>query len=69
MSHRPFTQEEVFQHLINIEENRALGMRVHTACRQAGITDTTYYNWRKRFGVTSLNSARTLAVLPNRLQK
>ena len=26
------------------------GIDVPTACRSAGVSDATYYNWRKRFG-------------------
>ena len=33
-----------------IELSLASGSSVETACRSAGISDATYYNWRKRYG-------------------
>ena len=33
-----------------IEVHLAGGMDVPTACRTAGISDATYYTWRKKFG-------------------
>ena len=33
-----------------VELSLASGSSVETACRSAGISDATYYNWRKRYG-------------------
>ena len=51
MSHRHFPSEKRFELLMKIEESRSNGLPVHTACRKAGVTDTTYYKWRKEFSV------------------
>lgn len=32
-----------------IEDSRANGVRVFKACRDAGVTDTTYYRWKEQF--------------------
>ena len=36
--------------LRQIELSLASGSDVATACRSAGVSDATYYNWRKRYG-------------------
>ena len=36
--------------LRQIELSLASGNDVATACRSAGVSDATYYNWRKRYG-------------------
>jgi transposase-like protein len=36
--------------LREIEVHLAGGSDVGTACRSVGISDATYYNWRKTFG-------------------
>lgn len=59
MPRKPFSDEEVFERLVRIEEHRANGIRVHTACRMAGVTDTTYYIWRRRLGVAAQKAAKT----------
>ncbi len=33
-----------------IELSLSSGTDVPTACRAAGVSDATYYNWRKKFG-------------------
>ena len=50
----------------------ASGIDVPTACRSAGISDGTYYNWRKRFGGmgrSQLSEFKTLEKENNRLKK
>jgi len=49
MSSKRYSNEQKIQLLQQIEIHRAIGGGIHTACRAAGITDTTYYNWRKMF--------------------
>ena len=42
--------EDILNLLREIELALASGNDVATACRSVGISDATYYNWRKRFG-------------------
>ena len=42
--------------LRQIELSLASGSDVASACRSAGVSDATYYNWRKRYGVESILS-------------
>ena len=42
--------EVVLKLLREIELEPTVGDNVATTCRGVGISDATYYNWRKRFG-------------------
>ena len=50
MARKRHSDEDVLKLLREIEVHLASGCDVATACRSAGISDATYYNWRKRFG-------------------
>ena len=50
----------------------ASGSDVPSACRSVGISDATYYNWRKRFGgmgKSQLSELRSLEKENARLKK
>ncbi|MEM9048702.1 MAG: transposase [Pseudomonadota bacterium] len=42
--------EDILRLLREIELSLAAGSDVTSACRSAGVSDATYYTWRKRFG-------------------
>jgi putative transposase len=50
MARKRHSDEDILKLLREIELNLTSGSDVRTACRAAGISDATYYNWRKRFG-------------------
>ena len=50
MARKRFSEEDIISLLRQIELELAAGSDVPTACRSAGISDATYYNWRKRYG-------------------
>ena len=50
MARKRYSDEDCLKILREIEVHLAGGMDIPTACRSAGISDATYYNWRKRFG-------------------
>lgn len=50
MARKRHSDEDILKLLREIELALASGHDVATACRSAGISDATYYNWRKRFG-------------------
>ena len=50
MARKRHSDEDILKLLREIELNLASGSDVATACRAVGISDPTYYNWRKRFG-------------------
>ncbi|MEL7104782.1 MAG: transposase [Pseudomonadota bacterium] len=50
MARKRHSDEDVLKLLREIEVKLAGGSDVASACRSVGISDATYYNWRKRFG-------------------
>jgi len=42
--------EDILNLLREIEVKLPAGSDVQSACRGVGVSDATYYNWRKRFG-------------------
>ena len=50
MARKRFSDEDILNLLRQIELSLASGSDVATACRSAGASDATYYNWRKRYG-------------------
>ena len=50
MARKRHSDEEVLRLLREIEVNLHGGMDVVSACRKAGVSDKTYYVWRKKFG-------------------
>jgi len=50
MARKRYSDEDILKLLREIELNLASGNDVPTACRSAGISDATYYTWRKKFG-------------------
>ncbi len=50
MARKRYSDEDILKLLREIELNLATGNDVASACRSVGISDATYYNWRKRFG-------------------
>lgn len=50
MARKRFSDEDILNLLRQIELSLASGSDIRTACRSAGVSDATYYNWRKRYG-------------------
>jgi transposase-like protein len=50
MARKRHSDEDILKLLREIEVRLASGSDVSTACRSAGISDVTYYTWRKKFG-------------------
>jgi transposase-like protein len=50
MARKRYSDEDCLKLLREIELQLAAGSDVGTACRSAGISDATYYTWRKKFG-------------------
>ena len=57
------TPEQIVNVLRQIEVAVANGKTMPAACREAGITDQTYYRWRKEFGGLKLDQAKRLKEL------
>ena len=50
MARKRYNEEDILRLLREIEVHLHGGMDVVSACRTAGISDKTYYGWRKRYG-------------------
>ena len=50
MARKRHSDEDILKLLREIEVKLAAGSDVQSACRGVGISEATYYNWRKRFG-------------------
>lgn len=58
--HRP---EQIVKLLREAEAKLSQGQTVDEVCRQLGISDATYYNWRKQYGQMKLDQVKQLKAL------
>ncbi len=54
-----FTEEQIIRVLKEVEA----GQSIHEVCRKHGITDTTYYNWKNKYGGMTVSEAKRLKAL------
>jgi transposase-like protein len=50
MARKRYTAEEIIGHLRTVEIDLGKGSAVPEACRKLGITEQTYYRWKKESG-------------------
>lgn len=50
LARKRYSDEDILKLLREIELKLADGNNMRLACRSDGISDATYYNWRRRFG-------------------
>ena len=50
MARKRYKEEDILRLLREIEVLLNSGMDVASACRQAGVSDKTYYVWRRKYG-------------------
>ncbi len=60
MPKKRFSAEQIVTLLRQIEVMTAQGKSVPVACREAGISDQSYYRWRKEYGGLDLDQARKM---------
>jgi putative transposase len=60
MPRKRFKTEEIIQKLREAEVLLSQGRNVSEACRQIGVTDNTYYRWRKEYGGVQTDQAKRL---------
>jgi putative transposase len=58
MAKQRFKPEEIILKLREVEIQQGKGLDTATACRNAGITDVTYYRWRKEYGGMKIDQAK-----------
>jgi len=60
MGRRRFQPEQVIGKLREAEVMLGQGQTVGQACRKLGVTEQTYYRWRKEYGGLRLDQAKRL---------
>ena len=63
MSRKVFKPEQIIGKLREAEGLISQGQTVGEVCRQIGVTDQTYYRWRKEYGGLRLDQAKRLKEL------
>ena len=63
MSRKRYSPEQVVTLLREAEVLLSKGSTVATACRELGISEHTYYRWRRDYGGLNVNQARRLKEL------
>lgn len=58
MPKKSYSPEQIVTLLRQIEVAVGQGKTTPAACREAGITEQTYYRWRKEYGGLKLEQAR-----------
>ena len=59
MRKRRFREEQI----IGMLKAAEAGMAVKEVCRQHGVTEATYYRWKKKFGGMEVSEAKRLRQL------
>ena len=52
--------ETIIKTLREVEIHHGQGQTIASSCRACGITEQTYYRWRKQYGGMQLNQVRRL---------
>lgn len=63
MSRKRFKPEEIVNKLRESDVLIAQGRTVSHACKQIGVTEQTYYRWRKEYGGLKTDQAKRLKEL------
>ena len=63
MAKKAFKPEEIISKLREAEVLSSQGKSVAEICRALGVTDQTYYRWRKAYGGMGTEQARRLKAL------
>ena len=63
MARKRYTPEQIIRHLRQAEVLTSQGRRVSEICREIGVTENTYYRWRKEYGSMGLDQAKRLKEL------
>ena len=63
MSRKRFTMEQIIGVLREVDVKVSQGKNVGQTCREIGITEQTYYRWRKEYGGMKTVQAKRLKEL------
>ena len=60
MSRKRYSVEQIINHLREAEVLLAQGQRVGEICRRIGVSEQSYYRWRREYGGLKIDQARRL---------
>ncbi len=60
MSRNRFSVEQIINHLREAEVLLAQGQTVGEICRRIGVSEQSYYRWRREYGGLKVDQARRL---------
>ena len=63
MAQKRHTAEQIISKLRQVEVAQAQGMTIPQAVKQIGVTEQTFYRWRKEYGGMRLDQAKRLKEL------
>ncbi len=63
MSRKRFTAEQIITKLRETEVELAKGQNTAQVCRKVGISEQTYYRWRRDYGGLRMDQAKRLKQL------
>ena len=63
MARKSYSAEQIIQLLREVEIHTSEGKTVARAARQIGVTEQTYYRWRKEYGGLNTGQAKRLKAL------
>jgi len=72
MARKRFTAEQIISKLREAEIESAKGRTMAAICKKLGVTEQTYYRWRKEYGGLRTDQAKRLRELEkenNRLKR
>ena len=63
MPRKRFTVEQIINHLREADVLLSQGRTVGKVCRRIGVSEQSYYRWRKEYGGMKVDQARRLKAL------
>ena len=63
------TTEQIITKLREVERLQAQGKTIAQACKQIGVSEHTYYHWRKRYGAMPVDEAKRFKELERENQQ
>jgi transposase-like protein len=69
MAKRKYSSEEIIHKLREADVLLGQGKSIAEACKQVGVTDQTYFRWRKLYGGLKVDQAKRLKELETENQR
>ena len=69
MARKRYKVEEIIRLLREFEIHQGKGLSTQESCRQLGITEQTYYRWKKEYGGLRTDQAKRLKELEKENQR